>query len=236
MQRRMFCVRIRGLAASGLTSRLIKSSMPNLNLLLGFALVAFGMVLTPGPNMIYLISRSICQGPKAGFISLAGVATGFVFYMLCAAFGITALLFAVPLAYDILRFGGAAYLLYLAWQAVKPGGRSPFAVRDLPLDSNRKLFFMGLFTNLLNPKVALMYLALMPQFIDPNGASILVQSLGLGVVQILISITVNSAVTLAAGSIAGFLGSRPSWLLIQRWLMGTVLAGLALRIALQAKK
>lgn len=210
--------------------------MPNLNLLLGFALVAFGMVLTPGPNMIYLISRSICQGPKAGFVSLAGVATGFVFYMLCAAFGITALLFAIPLAHDLLRFGGAAYLLYLAWQAVKPGGRSPFAVRDLPADSNRKLFLMGLFTNLLNPKVALLYLALLPQFIDPNGASILVQSLVLGVIQIAVSITVNSMVTLAAGSIAGVLGSRPSWLLIQRWLMGTVLAGLAVRIALQAKK
>ncbi|MQR01787.1 LysE family translocator [Glaciimonas soli] len=210
--------------------------MPNLHLLAGFALVALGMALTPGPNMIYLISRSICQGPKAGFVSLAGVVLGFVFYMLCAAFGITALLFAVPFAYDVLRFGGAFYLAYLAWQAIKPGGSSPFAIRDLPEDSNRKLFTMGFFTNLLNPKIALLYLALLPQFIDPNGASILTQSLSLGVVQICISITTNSLVTLAAGSIAGFLGSRPTWLLLQRWLMGTVLAGLAVRIALEARK
>ena len=80
--------------------------MPHLTSLLGFALVSFGMVLTPGPNMIYLISRSITQGPAAGIVSLGGVALGFVFYMLCAAFGITALLFAVPYAYDALRLGG----------------------------------------------------------------------------------------------------------------------------------
>src|SRR5271154_6355359 len=109
--------------------------MPHFSALLGFALVSFGMVLTPGPNMIYLISRSIAQGPAAGLISLGGVAVGFVFYMLCAAFGITALVFAVPYAYDALRLAGAAYLLWLAWQAVRPGGRSPFEVKNLPNDS-----------------------------------------------------------------------------------------------------
>ncbi len=108
-----------------------------------FALVSFGMVLTPGPNMIYLISRSISQGSAAGMVSLGGVALGFVFYMLCAAFGITALLFAVPYAYDTLRIGGALYLLWLAWQVLKPNGRSPFQVRELAVDGPRKLFAMG---------------------------------------------------------------------------------------------
>ena len=98
--------------------------MPEISSLLTFALVALGLVLTPGPNMIYLISRSLCQGRRAGLVSLGGVALGFVFYMLCAAFGITALIFAVPYAYDVLRISGVVYLLYLAWQAVKPGGRS----------------------------------------------------------------------------------------------------------------
>ncbi len=88
--------------------------MPEPSNLLAFALISLGMVLTPGPNMIYLISRSICQGRGAGLISLAGVALGFVFYMLCAALGITALVMAVPFAYDALRIGGALYLLYLA--------------------------------------------------------------------------------------------------------------------------
>ncbi len=206
------------------------------HLLISFALLSLGMALTPGPNMVYLISRSICQGRKAGFISLAGVAAGFLFYLLCAAFGITAILFAVPFAYDLLRFGGAAYLLFLAWQALKPGGQSPFQLRELPLHSGRKLFLMGLLTNLLNPKIALLYLALLPQFIDPNGPGILAQSLQLGLIQVGISITINALITLAAGSIAGFLAVRPRWLLIQRWLMGTVLAGLAVRIALQARQ
>jgi threonine/homoserine/homoserine lactone efflux protein len=92
--------------------------------LLAFFLVALGIALTPGPNMIYLVSRSICQGRAAGLISLRGVALAFVIYMLCAALGITALLLAVPFAYDALRFGGAFYLLWLAWQAVRPGRAS----------------------------------------------------------------------------------------------------------------
>lgn len=210
--------------------------MPDILTLSTFALIAFGMVLTPGPNMVYLISRSICQGPKAGLISLGGVALGFVFYMLCAAFGITAIVMAVPYAYDALRIGGAVYLLYLAWQAVKPGGRSPFQVRDLPQDSPRKLFTMGFITNLLNPKIAVMYLSLMPHFIQPEHGSVLMQSLALGTTQIIISVTVNAVIALAAGSIAGFLSSRPSWIMIQRWLMGTVLAGLAIRMATEARR
>ncbi|SAK55686.1 lysine exporter protein LysE/YggA [Caballeronia hypogeia] len=210
--------------------------MPHTPQLLAFALVALGMALTPGPNMVYLISRSISQGRTAGLISLGGVALGFVFYMLCAAFGITALLIAIPFAYDTLRFGGALYLLYLAWQAVKPGGRSPFQVRDLPVDSPRKLFTMGFVTNLLNPKIAVLYLSLLPQFIDPHSGGVLGQSLALGVVQIALSICVNATVALTAGSIAVFLARRPTWLVIQRWLMGTVLAGLAFRMATEARR
>ncbi len=210
--------------------------MPEISSLLAFALIALGMVLTPGPNMVYLISRSICQGRTAGLISLGGVALGFVFYMLCAALGITAIVMAVPYAYDALRFGGALYLLYLAWQAVKPGGRSPFQVKDLPKDSPRKLFMMGFLTNLLNPKIAVMYLSLLPQFISPDHGSVLVQSLALGFTQIVISVTVNAMIAIAAGSIAAFLASRPTWLVMQRWLMGTVLAGLAIRMATEARR
>ena len=210
--------------------------MPHASALLGFALLSLGLVLTPGPNMIYLISRSITQGPAAGIVSLGGVALGFVLYMLCAAFGITALLFAVPFAYDALRFAGAAYLLWLAWQAVRPGGRSPFQVRKLAIDSPRKLFVMGLVTNLLNPKIAMLYLALLPQFIDPAAGGVLAQSLVLGSIQIAISVSVNAVIALAAGGIALFLMQRPSWMLVQRWLMGTVLAGLAVRMAVEARK
>jgi threonine/homoserine/homoserine lactone efflux protein len=167
---------------------------------LAFALVCLGMVLTPGPNMIYLISRSLSQGPKAGLISLGGVALGFVFYVLSAAFGITALLLAVPYAYDALRFAGALYLLWLAWQAVRPGGRSPFQVRELPKDRPRKLFAMGLMTNLLNPKVAVLYLSLLPQFISPGKGHVLSQLLVLGTTQIAISLTVNAIIARSPSS------------------------------------
>lgn len=210
--------------------------MPDTISLIAFALVALGMVLTPGPNMIYLISRSITQGPKAGFISLAGVAAGFVFYMLAAAFGITALLLAVPFAYDALRLAGAAYLLWLAWQAIRPGGRSPFEVKKLPRDNPKKLFLMGLLTNLLNPKIAMVYLSLLPQFVDPSRGSVLTQSIALGSTQIAVSVTVNAAIALAAGGISLFLARNPFWLLVQRWLMGTVLAGLAIRMAMEPRR
>lgn len=210
--------------------------MPDFTNLLMFGLVSLGMALTPGPNMIYLISRSISQGKRAGLISLGGVALGFVFYMLCAAFGITAFLFAVPYAYDVLRFGGALYLLYLAWQAIKPGGRSAFSARDLPIDTPRKLFTMGLITNLANPKIAVIYLSLLPQFITPGHGSVLTQSLMLGSIQISISLCINALVAMTAGSISAFLAGRPLWLLVQRWIMGTVLTGLAVRMAYESRK
>jgi len=210
--------------------------MPDASHLLAFALIALGLVLTPGPNMIYLVSRSISQGRAAGLVSLAGVGLGFIVYMLCAAFGITALVFAVPYAYDALRIGGALYLLYLAWQALRPGGRSPFQVRELPPDRPRRLFAMGLFTNLLNPKAAMLYLSLLPQFIVPGHGSVLGQSVVLGFTQIAISLTVNALIVLAAGTIAGFLGGRPLWQALQRWLMGTVLAALAVRMLAQGRR
>jgi threonine/homoserine/homoserine lactone efflux protein len=210
--------------------------MPSTTTLLAFSLVSLGMVLTPGPNMIYLISRSTSQGGVAGLIALGGVALGFVFYMLCAAFGITALLFAIPYAYDALRFAGAAYLLWLAWQAVRPGGRSPFRVNKLPADGPRKLFAMGFLTNLLNPKIAMLYLALLPQFIDPAQGSILVQSIALGATQIAVSVSVNAVIAVTAGTVATFLAARPCWMLVQRWLMGTLLAGFAVKMALEARR
>lgn len=210
--------------------------MPEHSNLIAFALICLGMVLTPGPNMIYLVSRSISQGRMAGLVSLGGVALGFVFYVLCAAFGITALMMAVPYAYDALRVGGALYLLHLAWQAIRPGGRSPFQVRDLPTDGPRKLFAMGFATTLLNPKVAVMYLSLLPQFIAPAHGSVLTQSLLLGFTQISISVSVNALIVLMAGSMALFLGQRPLWQVAQRWLMGTVLAGLAARMLVESRR
>jgi len=202
--------------------------------LLAFAAVALGMVLTPGPNMAYLVSRSICQGRAAGLVSLGGVALGFLTYMLLAAFGITALLFAIPYAYDALRLCGAAYLARMAWNALRPGGASPFQVRELAPDSPRRLFAMGLLTNLLNPKIAALYLSLLPQFVDRGAGDVMGQTLALGATQIVISVIVNALIVISAGSVASFLTGRPIWGRLQRWLMGGVLAGLAVRMALDS--
>jgi threonine/homoserine/homoserine lactone efflux protein len=204
--------------------------------LAGFAAVALAMVLTPGPNMAYLVSRTICQGRAAGLVSLGGVGIGFVVYVLLAAFGITALLFAVPLAYDALRIAGALYLGWMAWNALRPGGASPFQVRNLPADSHRRLFSMGMLTTLLNPKVAALYLSLLPQFIDPAAGHVLGQTVILGMTQIAISLTVNALIVLTAGAVSAFLAGRPFWTLIQRWLMGTVLAALAVRMAIDTSR
>lgn len=211
--------------------------MPDPSHLLAFSLIALGMVLTPGPNMIYLVSRSICQGRAAGLVSLGGIAVGLMVYLLCAVLGITALFMAVPLAYDALRVGGALYLLYLAWQALRPGGRSPFELCELAQDSPRRLFSMGLFTALLNPKIAVLYLSLLPQFIQPHDhGSVMTQSLLLGSLQIATSISINGLIVLAAGSIAAFLARRPRWQVAQRMLMGTVLGGLAVRMLVESRR
>lgn len=205
--------------------------MPTFTTLLAFAGVALAMVLAPGPNMAYLVSRAIAQGRLAGLISLLGVATGFVVYMLAAALGLTALLLAVPFAYDAIRIAGAAYLGWLAWNALRPGGHSPFELRTLTPDSPKRLYAMGLFTSLLNPKAAALYLSLLPQFIDKSAGNMLGQTLVLGSTQIAVSMTVNAIFIVTAGTVALFLTCQPFWARLQRWLMGTVLGLLAVRMA-----
>ncbi len=195
-----------------------------------FALAALLLVLTPGPNMVYCISRSLTQGPRAGLLSLAGVLAGFGVHLLAASLGLTALLAAVPMAFDAIRIAGATYLLWLAWQAVKPGGSAPFEARDLPHDGPRKLFLMGFMTNLLNPKVAMFYLSFFPQFLHPERGQWLLQSLTLGAVQISISGLVNALLVLFAARVALFMNRSQAWMRAQRYVMGTVLGLLAVRL------
>ncbi len=200
------------------------------------AIIALASALTPGPNMIYLVSRSICQGRAAGSISLTGIAGGSLFYIICTSLGITSIVMALPYAYDALRLAGAAYLLYLAWQALKPSGRTGFQLRNLPPDSNSKLFTMGLVTSVLNPKAALFYLSLLPQFIDPSRGYVLLQSVLLGLTQIVVAVVTYSLIIAAAGAVTVFLSGQSRWIVVQRWIMATVLGGLAVRMAFEAKK
>ncbi|MVU79192.1 LysE family transporter [Nocardia sp. ET3-3] len=197
---------------------------------LGVAAAELGLVLTPGPNMMYLVSRTISQGRRAGLVSLAGVGVGFGAYMVAATAGITAVFAVVPALYLALKIAGAVYLLYLAWKILRPGGVSPFAPIELPPDSSRRLFTMGLVTNLLNPKIAILYMALIPQFVVPAHGRVWLQSLVLGAVQTSIAVTVNGLIVLSAGAIAAFLAGRPLWLRAQRFVTGTVLGAMAVLV------
>ncbi|GAA3669953.1 LysE family translocator [Nonomuraea antimicrobica] len=204
--------------------------------MIGIALVSLGMVLTPGPNMIYLISRSIAQGRRSGLISLTGVFLGFSVYLTATCLGLTAVFAYVPAAYTALKLAGAAYLLWLAWNVLKPGGTSAFEPRDLPEERPGKLFTMGLLTCLLNPKIAILYLSLLPQFIDPAMGHVLLQSLALGSVQIAVGTLVNGLIVITAGGLAAFLARRPVWVRVQRYVTGTVLGAFAVSMATDRSK
>jgi threonine/homoserine/homoserine lactone efflux protein len=200
--------------------------------LLGVALVELGMALTPGPNMVHLVSRSIGQGTRAGMTALAGTAVGFVVYLVAATLGLAALFAAVPAAFMALKIAGALYLAYLAWQMLRPGGRSVFDPATVEPIRPLRLFGMGLVTNLLNPKIAVLYAALLPQFVDPT-REVWPQFLILGGVQIVIGVTVNGLIVLGAGRLAGVLRGRPRVLRVQRWASGALLAGFAVKLAIE---
>lgn len=185
--------------------------------------------------MMYLTSRALCQGRAAAVISLWGVAAGFLIHLTVAASGLAAVLRATPAAYEAIRYAGVAYLLWLAWKALRPV-RGGLHTSQLPPANSRQLFAMGFMTNALNPQAAMLYLSIFSQFVRPENGSVLAQGLVLGSVQITISFVCNLAVILVAGSLGRDVSERPWGLKIQRWLMGSVLAALALRLALVAPR
>ena len=219
--------------------------MPGLDTLLVFAALSLGLALTPGPNMLYLVSRALAQGRRAGMISLIGCQAGTLLVMLLAAAGITTALMAVPYAWDALRLGGAAYLAFLAWQCLRPGGQPLFAPQPaathggatgwgpLPAEPDGRLFAIGFATAAPNPKVALFYVAVLPPFIDPARGDVFVQGAILGLVQIAVGIAFDALLVRGAAGTARFLADRPAWLAAQRWILGGALALLALKLAFQ---
>ncbi|NOU98761.1 LysE family translocator [Paenibacillus planticolens] len=209
--------------------------MISIGTLIAFGIVSLGMVCSPGPNMIYLISRTLSQGRKAGIISLIGVVLGFVVYLIATMLGLVAIFNTVPVIYSIMKWAGAAYLLWLAWKTIKPGSASLLEPVALKAERPKKLFMMGFITNLLNPKIAVLYISLLPQFQNPENGSLLEQSIILGLTQILISFTVNLLIVLTTSKIVGWFGKRPKWLKAQRWIMSGVLTGLAVKLAVQRR-
>jgi threonine/homoserine/homoserine lactone efflux protein len=210
--------------------------MPTTETLLVFAALSVGLWITPGPNMLYLISRSLAQGTRAGMISLAGCQAGSTVYALLGAAGITAVLLAIPAAYTALALGGAAYLAWLAWNTLKPGGRSVFEPTPMRPASDRTLFGMGAGTALLNPKVALFYVAVLPPFLDPSRGDLFVQGAILGLMQVAICTIGDAFLVVGAGGVQRFLVTRPAWMVLQRWVLGLALGALAVKLALEARR
>jgi threonine/homoserine/homoserine lactone efflux protein len=209
--------------------------MPAGDTLLVFAALSLGLAVTPGPNMLYLVSRALAQGTGAGMVSLVGCQAGSLAIMLCAAAGITAALLAIPYAWDVLRLGGAAYLAWLAWQCVRPGGQPIFAPRALPREPNAQLFSVGFATAALNPKVALFYMAVLPPFLDPDRGSLFLQAGVLGVVQIAICAAWDAVLVWGAAGTARFLSTKPVWMAVQRYLLGLALGLLAVKLATESR-
>ncbi len=196
-----------------------------------FALAVLLLALTPGPVWIYLISRTLTQGRRAGYFSLIGVMAGVLVHLLAAALGLSALLFAVPAAFNAIKLAGAAYLMWLAWTTLRGGGFS-FTPQPLEVVPDRVLFRQSLTASVVNPKVAVFYLSLFPQFVDPAGGQVLLQSLALGIVHLSVSTLVDGALVTVAGALSVWIAQRPRWLRLQRWFLGSAFGLLAVWLAL----
>jgi threonine/homoserine/homoserine lactone efflux protein len=195
-----------------------------------FALAVLLLALTPGPVWIYLISRTLTQGRRAGYFSLIGVMAGVLVHLMAAALGLSALLLALPAAFDAIKLAGAAYLLWLAWSTLRGSG---FSFTPQPLDPvpDRVLFRQSLTASVVNPKVAVFYLSLFPQFVDPASGPVLLQSLALGIVHLTVSTLVDGALVTVAGALSVWIARRPGWLRMQRWVLGSAFGALAVWLA-----
>jgi len=210
--------------------------MPDVSTLVVFSVACLALTMTPGPDMLLIASRSAAQGRISGFATLAGIQVGTYCHALAAAFGLSQLFLLVPVAYDAVRYAGAAYLLYLAYRTVRSAG--PDAGPAVPRDRYAVpiVFWQGLLTNLLNPKMALFVLALFPQFVRPEAGAVALQIMVLASLLNLIGLAVNGTVILMASRLgrAFVTGSRLGrW---PQWLLGTVFAGLAVRLAFDARE
>ncbi|MCL6264079.1 LysE family translocator [Craterilacuibacter sp. RT1T] len=192
------------------------------------------LAATPGPDMLLISSRSLSQGPAAGFVTLLGIQLGTYCHALAVALGLSQLVLAVPLAFEVVKLSGAAYLLFLAYKAIRApaaagAGRCEAARYGLP-----RLFAQGLLTNLLNPKMALFMLALLPQFLSFSDGYVVGQALLLTSLLNGVGLVVNGVVILLAGRLRQRFAASSG----RRWpqyLLGSVFATLALRLALSER-
>lgn len=200
-----------------------------------FILAGLLLNITPGPDVLYIVGRSLSQGRAAGVASVLGITAGCLVHTTAAACGLSALLMALPLAYDIVRYIGAAYLVWLGVRALF-GKTGTLEVRQLAPQSLRRVFLQGMVTNVLNPKVALFFLAFLPQFADPARGSLTIQLLLLGLIFNVNGLLVDLAYALAASRLGDWLKSRYD---ISAWLnraTGGLFVALGVRLALLGRR
>lgn len=210
--------------------------MPDFQTLMLFSIACLALTATPGPDMLLIASRSVSQGRAAGFASLAGIQAGTYIHALAMALGLSQLFLIVPLAYDVVRYAGAAYLLYLAIQVFRSSGRSAMSAPDAQRYAVAEMFWQGMLTNLLNPKMVLFVLALFPQFVRPEAGSIAVQVLVLATVLNLIGLLVNGIVILTVSRMGLMFAGRSRFRRASQLFLGTVFAGLAARLVLEERR
>jgi threonine/homoserine/homoserine lactone efflux protein len=199
-----------------------------------FCGASVALALTPGPNMLLLASRTLAQGRRAGLLTLAGTQTGLSFHIAAVALGLAAVLAAVPLAYDAIRIAGAIYLAWLAVQTWRERDTGPALAQ--PRIPAARLYRDGVMSSVLNPKIAMFELALLPQFVDPARGSVLAQTLILGISQFVIVFPFDAGCVLAAARVRKLFERHGRWTLWSRRALAGVFAALALRLALDVRK
>ncbi|AKB61464.1 LysE family translocator [Methanosarcina mazei] len=168
--------------------------------LIYFIAASAALTFLPGPDILFVLTQSISQGKIAGIATATGLCTGILVHTSAAAFGISALVYKSALAFEIVKYAGAAYLLYLAWQALRESGElvSSDPVRETNVFA---LYRRGIFMNVLNPKVALFFLAFLPQFVNTGAGSVPMQMIFLGIVFLVQAWLIFSAISVFAGAI-----------------------------------
>lgn len=206
--------------------------LPDPALFLAFMAAAVALNLTPGPDMTYVATRTIAEGRGAGVASALGIGAGSLVHTLLAAFGLSSLLVYAPYAFDIVKYAGAAYLVWIAIRLWRESSEAQGVATDLVRLGARRAFAEGLLTNVLNPKVALFFLALLPQFIDPASGSVAGQMLTLGLAFTLSGTLVNAGVALLVARAQGRLRSSARFGQVMRRLAALLFVGFAVRLAI----
>ncbi|MGH9945609.1 MAG: LysE family translocator [Pyrinomonadaceae bacterium] len=204
--------------------------MPDWSTIILYAAAVVVLVYTPGPNTLYIIARSVNQGRRAGIVSSLGVEVGTLFHVAAAALGISALMLASATAFNIVKYAGAAYLIYLGIKTLLT--REKIETED-PVEKKtlRRTFLQAVVVNVLNPKTAMFFLAFLPQFIDPQRGAVATQVLFFGLIVVVIGFTSGSFYSLLAGSLGNLLRDNLKFLRTQRYFAGSVYLGLGLTTA-----